>query len=561
MSGVKLIDLSSLARGQWQLSADDPVAAFDGTLALVARVTEGSPIGVGVCCDAKGNWRKALDPQYKAQREAAPDGYYKMLDRVKRRLTAEGYVLWQRDGYEADDLIASATACARELDHRVTIASADKDLLQLVTDHVHCLRTPPIDFVDYGPAQVVEATGVRPDQVHMLLALMGDASDNVKGCPGVGKKTAAEIVNQVAGWDDLWEKAKLPPGLLPNKGGIPSKVGLALVDNRPQIELAAKLVALDSLVPLDPPFESIFAKRAPAPELPEPDLFEEPTMPAPAAPLSPPPPAAPAPAPVAAGGRLARVVTGTVATPLRALVYGPEGTGKTTLVASAPNVIMLDIEGGSSLLDVARYPFRDPTAIDPGTNPLTFQEVLDAIKELATQPHGYHVLAIDTVDALERLIWEHVCKAKNVDGIEDLGYGKGYVAALDVWAKLLAYLERLQEKTGMGIALVGHAQIKKFANPSGEDFDRYQLKMHDKASAFLREWCSLVGFLNHEDRLVKKTEKAPAKAKSTGERILHTERSGAYDAKSRYRGMPAEITIDESNPWGSIAPYLKGAAS
>jgi 5'-3' exonuclease len=553
---VILIDLSSVARSCWQVT-DDPVAAFDGTLAAINRLTSGSPVGVGICCDAKGNWRKVLDPQYKAQREAAPDGYYKMLDRVKRRLTSEGYVLWQVDGYEADDVIASATACARELDHRVTIASADKDLLQLVTDHVHALRTPPLDWLDFGPAQVLESTGVRPDQVGMLLALMGDTSDNVKGCPGVGKKTAAEIVNQVTGWSDLWEKAKLPPGLLPNKGGVPSKVGLALVDNRPQIELAAKLVSLDSLVPLDPPFESIFTRRAPAAELPEPDIFEESTMPLP----TPAPVPAVAPPPAPAGGRLARVVTGTVSTPLRALFYGPEGTGKTTLVASAPRVILFDVEGGSSLLDVARYPFRDTTNFDPGTNPLTFSEVLEAIKELATQPHGFHVLAIDTVDALERLIWDHVCKAKNVDGIEDLGYGKGYTAALDVWAKLLAYLERLQEKTGMGVALVGHAQIKKFANPSGEDFDRYQLKMHDKASALLREWSNLVGFLSFEDRYLKDSARAKAKAVGTGARVLSTERSAAADAKSRYRGMPAEITIDEAAPWASISPYLKGSAT
>ncbi len=272
---------------------------------------------------------------------------------------------------------------------------------------------------------------------------------------------------------------------------------------------------------------------------------------APAAQSAPKPAAAPPP------GRLASIKKRKIAAAQRILLYGENGTGKSTLAADAPSPIFLDIEGGSLQLDVARYPFREAT---DGHIPHTYAQVLAALADLSTPGHEYKTVVIDTVDRLESLIWQHVCEVhKQAEGIESFGYGKGYVMALDVWRDFCRRLDALRA-LDINVVLLAHAQIKTFKSPDTEDFDRYSLRAHDKAAAFLMEWVDVVGFLTFDEWSSKGKGEARAKGKGTGRRLLKTERTAAFNAKSRLP-LPKEIEIEIAHPWKPIGDAIAAAAS
>jgi hypothetical protein len=257
-------------------------------------------------------------------------------------------------------------------------------------------------------------------------------------------------------------------------------------------------------------------------------------------------------APTKKPSKLASVARGKLARPPRCMFYGPEGVGKSSLAVDA-GAIFLNIEDGLSELDAVRYTFREGD--DRGDVANTLEEVYEAIDDLAESDHSYAAVAIDTVDALEsRLLWPKVCKDHDEPTIESFGYGKGYTVALAEWARLLTRLSRLRER-GMAVIILGHSIVKSFKNPEGEDYDRYQLKLHDKAAGLIKEWCEVVGFLRFEEGGAKiqgdKAINKRARGWHTGRRIMHLSRTAAWDAKSRL-SLPAEIELDRTHPW---APF------
>lgn len=234
---------------------------------------------------------------------------------------------------------------------------------------------------------------------------------------------------------------------------------------------------------------------------------------------------------------LAGVKRGIVPGAIRVLVYGPEGVGKSSLAADAPNPIFLGAEDGTRFLDVARFPQPDVWA-----------DALGACRVLETEKHAYESIVIDTADWLEPLCWSQVCREGNDKGepqnnIESFGFGKGYLRALDKWRELLSALESLQRK-GMNVIVLAHAHVKKFANPTGEDYDRYQLKLQDKASALLREWADAVLFASYDlsGRKVEQSKFAKTKGIGEGARWLYTTRTAAWEAKNRY-GLPPKMAL------------------
>jgi len=258
---ICLIDLSAIFAQSWHAAGPEAQGAgYDGTLTAINRIANANPRNVAICCDSPTNWRKVLEPSYKAQREKAPATYYEQLTRVKQRLVRDGYLLWTCEGYEADDVIATATDAALEAGHEVLIATSDKDLLQLVADKVHVLRTHTWETWDIP--KVVEKFGVQPARLGMWLALVGDKADNVPGCPLVGPKVATSLVTDYPSWPALWEAVNTPPGVLPTASGKQSAVGLNLRTYKKQVELAAKLVSLRFDAPIE--FKEIFDERAQA---------------------------------------------------------------------------------------------------------------------------------------------------------------------------------------------------------------------------------------------------------------------------------------------------------
>ena len=236
---------------------------------------------------------------------------------------------------------------------------------------------------------------------------------------------------------------------------------------------------------------------------------------------------------------LSTVVKGKVYTPDLVVIYGVDGVGKSTFASQAPNPIFVGSEKGTANMDVARLPSVN-----------TFHDVMNAIKALTEDQHDYKTLAIDSLDWLEPLVWDAVCREAGAPNIEAAfgGYGKGYVAANKLWAEMMTKLSALRETKKMAIVLIAHAQVKAFNDPQqNATYDRYQLKLNEKASALWREYADCVLFANFEV-YTKQNDKKKTIAMGDGTRLIYTERRPGYDAKNRY-GLPSTLPLD----WNAYA--------
>lgn len=275
MKSVLLIDLSSIIHPMFHMSASEPDPNWTSTqvVARVRALASGQP-HVAVCCDKGPYFRKQLDPEYKANRPAADAPLMHQADIAIETLKVDGFPVWAVKGFEADDLIASATV--ETLDDMkagggtVTIVSADKDLLQLVNERV-CIKSLR-DGSILDAAAVREKFGVDPHQVRDYLSMVGDVSDNVKGAKGVGAVTAAKLLQTFGNLDDLYAAI--------DKGDANLKPALAasLTEFRTRANTVRELIALRTDVPL--PIEEIWTERVPANTevFGEPESASEPIM-------------------------------------------------------------------------------------------------------------------------------------------------------------------------------------------------------------------------------------------------------------------------------------------
>lgn len=238
---------------------------------------------------------------------------------------------------------------------------------------------------------------------------------------------------------------------------------------------------------------------------------------------------------------LQALVRGKQSQPTKVTIYGPEGIGKTTFGAGAPKAIFLGAEDGTAQLDVTRFP-----------TPETWQEMLDAVRVLANEAHSFETLVVDTLDWAEPMLWAHICRRDEQPNIEAYGFGKGYGAALDEWRVFLAALEAMRRAKRMHVVFVAHAWIKSFKNPEGDDFDRYEMKLHNKAAGLLKEWSDAVLFANYETFASKDAKTKRVRGVDTGARLLYTQRRAAYDAKNRY-GLPETMPL----AWADFAASME----
>lgn len=240
---------------------------------------------------------------------------------------------------------------------------------------------------------------------------------------------------------------------------------------------------------------------------------------------------------------LRNLVVGRQTRPLRVLMMGVEGIGKSTFGADAPAPIFLGAEDGTAHLDVTRFPM-----------PTTWAEVLDAVRTLTDEEHSFRTLVVDTLDWAEPLLWAHICKRDSQPNIEAYGYGKGYQAAIDEWRSFLAALERLRERRGLHVVLLAHSWIKSFKNPEGDDYDRWELKLHAKAGGLLKEWCDAVLFANYETFAEKDAKTKRVKGISTGARLIYTNRTAAYDAKNRF-SLPESLPLNWEDFFAAVQAH------
>ena len=218
----------------------------------------------------------------------------------------------------------------------------------------------------------------------------------------------------------------------------------------------------------------------------------------------------------------------TISKPPRTLIYGEPGIGKSTFASMAPDAAFVCCEQGVNNIAVSRAQIDE-------RDPQSFADVIAILDAPAT----YKTLVIDTVDALESMIHAHVCQLGNKTSLSQFDYGKGYDMSVDAMRMVLARLESINSR-GVGIVLAAHSHVMPYRNPEGQDFDYYDVKVHKKISGLLIEWCDNVLFARREQHALKEGEKV--RGVSTGNRVMHTQKSPAFVAKNRY-DLPEKLPL------------------
>jgi hypothetical protein len=246
---------------------------------------------------------------------------------------------------------------------------------------------------------------------------------------------------------------------------------------------------------------------------------------------------------------LSKIISGRQKQPPRVLLYGTEGIGKTTWATSAPSPIVIQTEDGCSQIDCDKFPLAQSS-----------NEVQASLVSLLTEDHEYQTVVIDSMDWLERLIWDELCKAHNVSSIEkvDGGYGKGYTIALNGWRYFLGLLDKLRAEKQMAIVCVAHAKIERFEDPEASAYDRYSPRLNKHACGVVCEWADAVLFAGRKMRIQsedlgfnKVRTTAVAVGSDGGTRILKTVGGPSCVAKNRFN-LPAELPLE----WSAFASCL-----
>ncbi len=228
-----------------------------------------------------------------------------------------------------------------------------------------------------------------------------------------------------------------------------------------------------------------------------------------------------------------RIERGKQQKPPRILIYGSEGIGKSSFGASAPNPIFVPTEDGLDQIDCDAFPLCR-----------TFEEVMRCLASLATEAHDYQTVVIDSLDWLERIIWDAVCKAFGASSIEkvDNGFGKGYIHALAKWREVIEALRYLRESHGMTVILIAHAKIEKFQDPESTPCDRFSPRLNKHAAALICEWVDAILFAN--------------RSRKEGTRKLYCIGSATRLAKNRFE-LPEALPLD----WRALKRAIVGERS
>ena len=184
------------------------------------------------------------------------------------------------------------------------------------------------------------------------------------------------------------------------------------------------------------------------------------------------------------------ITKGKVETAKKVVIYGPEGIGKSTLASCFPDPVFIDTEGSTKELDVARYP-----------TPGSWADIINCVKDCA-QNAPCRTIVIDTADWAEMLCIKYTCAKCNVNGIEDVGYGKGYVYLSEYFNELLKACDKCIA-AGINVVFTAHAFMRKFEQPDEMGaYDRWEMKLTKKDAPMLKEWADMVLFCNYKTNVI-----------------------------------------------------------
>jgi hypothetical protein len=239
---------------------------------------------------------------------------------------------------------------------------------------------------------------------------------------------------------------------------------------------------------------------------------------------------------------LSSVTRGPRPAPLRLMVFGVHGVGKTTFAAQAPEPILICTEDGLGMLETPAFPLVS-----------SFDDAISCLASLHADDHDFRTVILDSADWLDNIIQREV---RETHSEKELSYGKDMLLFSERWRAVLDWLNALRRDRAMHSILISHCEIKKFDPPDGESYERYQPKLPARSSALIQEWADAVLFANFRT-LVKSEEPTDArrkptkKALATGERLLHTGEKPAHLAKNRY-SLPETLPLD----WAAFAAAM-----
>jgi DNA polymerase-1 len=228
-------------------SKGQPTGAIKGVISMIRKLMSDFPDSHIACVfDAKGkSFRNDIYPDYKANRAAMPDDLRSQIAPIHEIIKLMGVPLLMVEGVEADDVIGTLADQATHAGMSVLVSTGDKDMAQLVNEHVTLINT--MNDAVFDSDSVVEKFGVRPDQIIDYLALVGDTSDNIPGVPKCGPKTAVK-------W--LTEYQSLS-GVIENADSVSGKVGENLRASLSQLPMAYELATIKLDVGLENTVEDL----------------------------------------------------------------------------------------------------------------------------------------------------------------------------------------------------------------------------------------------------------------------------------------------------------------
>ena len=244
-----------------------------------------------------------------------------------------------------------------------------------------------------------------------------------------------------------------------------------------------------------------------------------------------------------------QITRGKIPSALKILIYGPEGIGKSTFAAQFPDAIIIDVEGSTASMDVARI------------EPKSWSELLSNVKDITAGLVDVpcRTLVIDTADWAETLCAASVCAQKHWDSLSSPGYGTGYRVAWEEFGKLMNELSTTVDK-GINVVITAHAAMRKFEQPDeAGSYDRWEMKLQNSPkaniSAMVKEWADMVLFVNYKTIVSDKDKQGKGKAQG-GRRVMYTEHHPCWDAKNRY-GLPAMMDFS----YEGIRPIIEGQSA